>query len=216
MKKSLLLLVSILMLVLISCSSSTSGDAYLFVEGVANQSRGGVSLYTELTNTGGTEGAFTLKTTEFYIAITLIKIKSREKDWVTIRDNSDAYPEEMVRGINLANGVKISPYDYNIFLIGYKANWEVKTSSTNIVNSSSENVYYAIFYNDPSIFNEISSQYPTASSTYWNSSFSVFAGDSKWLYLYFDTENIVKVQTNSSGEITNVYLVNPSLNIEVR
>jgi len=215
MKKILFLLGSLVGLAFLSCGSSNS-DAYLFVEGVANQARGGVSLYTELTNKGSGENATTLKTKEFYIAITLIKIKSREKDWVIIRDSSYAYPEEMVRGVNLANGVKISPYDYNIVLIGYKANWRVNTDYTNVANSTSESTYYAIFYNDANVFNEISSQYSGSSSTYWNSSFSIFAGDNKWLYLYFDTENIVKGLTNSSGEVTNIYFVSPTLNIELR
>ncbi len=215
MKKISFLLALGIVLTFLSCSSP-GGEAYLFVEGIANHEGGVVPLHTELTSSGGAENVMVLETKEFYISITHIKIKSREKDWVTIRENLYVYPEEMVRGVNLANGVKIDPYDYNVVLIGYKANWYVNTEKANITNSTKEDIYYAIFYNDVNVYNEVSNQYPNSPSTYWSSSFSIFAGDNKWLYLYFDTEDIAKALTNSSGEITNVYFERPTLNIELR
>ncbi len=213
MKK--IFLIGIVLAVIFSCSTGT-GDAYIFVEGIANTSLStGIELYTEKTNIY-TNDSTGYKTTHFYIAITDIKIKARGEDWITLRETYSLPPEEMVRGVNLVNGFPVSAKDYNIILIGYMPNWYILTETTNLTNSTSTEKKYAIFYNDTSVYNEISSQYSSSPSFYWNSTLSLFAGDRKTIYIKFDTEYSLRGFTNSGGEITNAFFIPPKIYIEVR
>ncbi len=206
------------LVILTSCTTGT-GDAYLFVEGLANVNlSSGIELYTEPTNNITPSISFITK--KFYITITDIKIKSTGKDWITLREASYSLPDELVRGVNLVNGFPIKPDDYNIVLIGYKANWiieaEYSSVKTNITNSNLDTKKYVIFYNSTSAYNEILPQYPGTPSMYWNVNFSVFASDNKYMYIKFDTENSLKGLTNSVGDITNVFFIPPKIYIELR
>lgn len=206
------------LIVLVSCSTGT-GDAYLFVDGLANVSlSSGIEVYTEATNSA--TSYVTFQTKKFYITITDIKIKSTGKDWITLREASFSFPDELVRGVNLVNGFSIKPEDYNVVLIGYRANWimegEWNSITTNITNSASEDKKYAIFYNNINAYNEISSQFPGNTAMFWNVNFSVFAGDNKYMYIKFDTDNSMKGLTNGSGNITNVFFIPPKIYVELR
>ena len=200
----------------LSCSSNI-GDAFLYVVGIANYDydNRGIPLYTEVTNTGVSYTNF--RTDEFYISIESIKIKSREKDWVSVFESSFSYPQNYVNSFNLVNGVVVPATEYNVILIGYRANWYVVSGSTRVSNSTSQTIYYAAFYNDVSLFNEVSNRIKNIfSSVFWNSSFFLFAGETKWLYLYFDTENILKGLTNHSGIIIDYCFIPPKFYIELR
>ncbi|MCX7821347.1 MAG: hypothetical protein N2258_06695 [Brevinematales bacterium] len=201
-----------------ACSTGT-GDAYLFIDGLANTSlSSGIDIYTEATNSSTTYVTF--QTKKFYIAITDIKIKTTGKDWITLKEATYSFPVELVRGVNLVNGFPVKPEDYNIVLIGYKANWNIEAEydsiSTNITNSINDAKKYVIFYNSKTAYNEISSQFPGHSSMYWNVNFSLFAGDNKYMYIKFDTENSLKGLTNASGTITNVFFIPPKIYVDLR
>lgn len=217
MKKKISLLF-LMGLMLFSCSGA-GDNATLFVEAIANHPNlVGVTLYTELTNSF--INAIPLKTTDFYITITTIKLKTRGREFVTIKDDPNSSEEELVRGANIVNGITIPASDYNLILIGYKANWWIKATNTNntsfcITNSTNATIKYCILYNDASTLQEViqsDPSYENASSFYIISSISFFAGDNKWIYLYFDTENIAR--TDENGE--QFYLIPPTLNMELK
>jgi hypothetical protein len=217
MKKFLFL--TPVLLFLFYCGSG-SGDAFLFVEGLANHQNtfSNVKLYTEKTNRF--DNSTPLYTTDFYISVNTIKLKAAGKDWVVVKEDSYSFEQELVRGANIVNGATIPAYDYNIVLIGYKGNWWIKATNSDgisysLTNSTSSDTKYAIFYNYKPAYDEISNHYPDAASIYVSSQFSLFSGDSKWIYLYFDTEQIAFVFTNDGGGIDN-YFTPPTLSIEFR
>lgn len=206
------------LILLVSCSTGT-GDAYIFVDGLANTSlSSGIFIYTEVTNSSISYVSF--QTKKFYITITDIKIKSTGKDWITLREASFSFPDELVRGVNLVNGFSIKPEDYNVVLIAYRANWSMEgewnSITTNITNSATDDKKYAIFYNNINAYNEISSQFLGNVAMFWNVNFSVFAGDNKYMYIKFDTADSLKGLTNDSGNITNVFFIPPKIYVELR
>ncbi len=169
-----------------------------------------------------------LSPSEFYIDIRTIKMKTDSGQWFTILENGTFLKKEIVHSVNTTPPMLVPPGFYTAFLIGYGANWQLNCVYTNtngiitnmtIANTGSTNTYYCLLgtmLSISSITNSEKIQPDTVISLLNISGYPLENDEFKQFYLYFDTMDMIRLLTNSSGNITNIKMTQPTLEIDLK
>ncbi len=164
----------------------------------------------------------------FNIDIRTLKIKSMNKEWITLLDKPPSAGREITGISSVAPRSLVPSGEYTAILVGYGSGWFLSGSYTNTeglitnfiltnkVNLRSE----YILFGTPEAVSEIKGpEYPysnAAASILGIKGFMLAGGDYKEIYLYFDTLGIISLYTNSSGDPTNIAVAPPTIAIDIK
>ncbi len=164
---------------------------------------------------------------EFYVDIRTIKIKSESGPWVTLLDKSLSGNREIVGTTSIPSRSPVKPAEYTTILVGIGKNWFLRGIYTNsigipinfsITNTNSVETEYFLF-STPKEAKKLTNSdgiCSNAAVSLINSRGYIFkSGDYKQIYLFFDTLGMINVSTDSQGNISNVSISRPTLDINI-
>lgn len=204
-----------------SCSLDTSSMAVLSAEAVGNWVNfdGSPLAASEgLFKNPGNSRDIRLSPCEFYIDIRTIKLKNDSGAWITLLDRGLSENSEIIGTGAAASRSLVKPGDYTALFVCLGENWYLKGSYTNskgtvtnivMTNTGSYETNCFLFKMAQTINSN------AAGSAVTNKGYLLKSGDYKQVYLFFDTLGIIHLLTNSQGNVSNISLGRPTLEIYV-
>ncbi|MGA2141719.1 MAG: hypothetical protein ABSG94_04775 [Brevinematales bacterium] len=204
----------VLFSLLFSCSHDLSPTAVISAQAVGNWVNfNGIPLRT-------TAGAYNrdirgmkdivISPSGFYIDIRLIRIRNDAGEWTTLLDKPAARRIEITGISPIAPRSPVKTSYYSEFQIGLGEDWYLQGSFT---NSSGEVSNFCITNT-----NSKTAQYLTFNTAFAgtnNKGYNFKSGEYKQLYLFFDTIGMIHILTDSLGNISNVSISRPTLEINI-
>jgi hypothetical protein len=154
----------------------------------------------------------------FYIDIRTIKMKSDSGTWITLVDRGLSENRDIIGTGITASRSLVKPDNYTALLLCLGENWYMKGSYTNsngivsnltITNTDSPDTNCFLFDIGQAV------TLNSAGVPVTNKEYILRSGDYKQIYLFFDTLGIIHIRTNSQGNISNVLISRPTLEIYV-